>query len=36
MTDKEWARMCIRCGWKVLAALTGVFIGLALVRWMGW
>lgn len=36
MTDQEWAKMCIRCGFKILAAMIGAFIGLAIVRWLGW
>ena len=34
--EREWARKCIRGGFSVLAAFVGAFIGLALVRWMGW
>ena len=34
--EQEWARRCIRMGYKVLAGLVGAFIGLAFVRWMGW
>ena len=33
--EQEWARRCIRMGFRVLAALIGAFIGLAFVRWMG-
>lgn len=36
MTDQEWAKACIRGGFRVLAAMVGAFIGLAIVRWMGW
>ena len=40
MTDQEWAKMCIRGGFRVLAAMVGAmvgaFVGLAIVRWMGW
>lgn len=36
MTDQEWAKACIRGGFRVLAAMVGAFIGLALCRWMGW
>ena len=36
MTDREWARRCIRMGFKVLAAFVGALIGLALARWAGW
>ena len=34
--EQEWARRCIRMGYKALAALVGAFIGLAFVRWLGW
>ena len=34
--EQEWARSCIRMGFKVLAAFVGAFIGLAFARWMGW
>ena len=34
--DQEWARRCIRMGFKVLAAFVGALIGLALARWAGW
>ena len=34
--DREWARKCIRMGFKVLAAFVGAFIGLAVCRWIGW
>ena len=38
MTEQEqqWARRCIRMGFKVLAAFVGALIGLALARWAGW
>jgi hypothetical protein len=36
MTDQEWAKMCIRGGFRILAAMVGAFAGLALVRWAGW
>lgn len=36
MTDQEWAQKCVRMGFKVLAVMVGMFIGLALCRWMGW
>ena len=34
--EQEWARRCIRMGFRVLAAFVGAFIGLALARWAGW
>ena len=34
--EREWARKCIRMGFKILAAFVGAFIGLAFVRWLGW
>jgi hypothetical protein len=34
--EREWARKCIRMGFKVLGAFVGCLIGLALVRWLGW
>jgi len=34
--EREWARKCIRMGFKVLATFIGALIGLALVRWLGW
>lgn len=34
--EQEWARRCIRMGFKVLAAFVGALIGLALARWAGW
>ena len=36
MTEREWARMCIRMGFKVLAAFIGCLLGWALARWLGW
>ena len=36
MTDQEWAQRCVRMGFRVLVAMIGAFIGLALCRWMGW
>ena len=36
MTDQEWAQKCVRMGFRVLAAMIGALIGLALCRWMGW
>lgn len=34
--EREWARRCIRMGFKVLAAFVGCLVGLALARWVGW
>ena len=34
--EQAWARKCIRMGFRVLAAMIGALIGLALVRWLGW
>lgn len=34
--EQEWARRCIRMGFKVLAAFVGALVGLALARWAGW
>lgn len=36
MTEREWARKCIRGGFSVLAAFVGALIGMVIVRWMGW
>jgi len=34
--EQKWARKCIHTGFRVLAAFVGAFIGLAIVRWLGW
>ena len=34
--EQKWARKCIRGGFSVLAAFVGAFIGLVIVRWLGW
>ena len=36
MTDQEWAQKCVRMGFRVLAAMIGALIGLALCRWIEW
>ena len=36
MTDQEWAKACIHGGFRVLVAMIGALIGLAIVHWMGW
>ena len=36
MTEREWARMCVRYGFRILGAFVGAFIGLVIVRWLGW
>ena len=34
--ERKWALKRIRMGFKILAAFVGAFIGLVVVRWLGW
>ena len=36
MTEREWARMCVRYGFRILGAFIGAFIGLVIACWLGW